>query len=402
MVAAIGTALGAHVRRSSELTHRDHQRVIQQITLLEIGYQRGQQVIEQGQQAAEPLRDSPVNTSGNPVGVPRPRGGVIAQIKGHETRSGFDQSPGQQGLLAPEVLAILLDRRRIFLGQVKRVASTPAQQHVDRLGPVGVNRVERPSLVNITTQAVKSFHELLAIANSTHADTLGKLEQVRPGHLPGVHSRLVVYRQLARLVGNERIVLLAQPAADGRVPGVSPKRDVGGHPRIVGTTVFCDERTDGRIHPAILVPTRSRGAMAGLERHVRFVVALVCIHGPHHRELVEHRGLLGQAVADEDARLGRLDHAEGTPVVERPLRLRVPGVDVAGATTHPQQDHRLAARHLSTRLRRMSTLGQQPGQAQSGQARHRHLHHATTVQVQQTFTTAWIEVGKSVIVSVHR
>ena len=141
--------------------------------------------------------------------------------------------------------------------------------------------------------------------------------------------------------------------------------------------------------------------MTGLEGHVGFVVALVSIHRPHHGELVEHRRLLGQEIADEDTRLSGLDHAKGAAVVERAFGLRIPRINVAGSPAHPQQDHGLAAGHLPTGLGGMGTFGQQAGQRQAGQASHRYLHHATTVQVHQALALTRIQTGESVVVRMH-
>ena len=44
------------------------------------------------------------------MGIPRPGIEVVTQVDRHEGDAGFDQSPGQQCLLAPEVIAKPLPR----------------------------------------------------------------------------------------------------------------------------------------------------------------------------------------------------------------------------------------------------------------------------------------------------
>ena len=188
----------------------------------------------------------------------------------------------------------------------------------------------------------------MPVLDTTDADALGKLEQVGTRDLPGVIARVVIDRQLAGLVGNERVVLLAQPATNGQVPGMPLETNVRRHARIVGTVVLGNKRADGRIHPPVAIAARGGLAVTCLESHVWFVITLVSIHGPHDSELVEHRRLFGQTVTDDDARLGGLDHAKWTTIVVRSVGLGIPRVDMAGTTGHPQQDHRLAVGHRST------------------------------------------------------
>src|SRR5262245_4849730 len=84
------------------------------------------------------------------------------------------------------------------------------------------------------------------------------------------------------------------------------------------------------------------------------------------REAVHHRRLLRQMFADDQPWNARADDAERPAVLRRPVRLGVPGVDVAGAAGHPEQDDALSlARGLSV-LGRLCLLLEQTGQGETG------------------------------------
>ena len=161
-------------------------------------------------------------------------------------------------------------------------------------------------------------------------------------------------------------------------------------PGLFGTMVFGDERTDRRIEVAVGIRARLGGAVRGLHHHVRLVIALPAIDRADERELIEHRRLLRQILANVDA--GQL----GRDVLERPANLarhrglHVPGVDVRWAARHPQQNHRLVPR---VRLRAQT---QQPRQTQSGQAGKARFQHGATAVDRHAFADARVEERKRV------
>ena len=99
----------------------------------------------------------------------------------------------------------------------------------------------------------------------------------------------------------------------------------------------------GYMSPAGL--SRGSASQVGrLEDLVRLVVAVPAVHRADDRELVEHRRLLRQVLAERDAGQPGGDDAEGAAVLERAVGLGVPGVDLAGAAGHPEQDDALFPR----------------------------------------------------------
>ena len=113
----------------------------------------------------------------------------------------------------------------------------------------------------------------------------------------------------------------------------------------------------------------SASRLAGLEDLVRLVVAVPGVHRADDRELVEHRRLLRQVLAEQDAGQPGGDDAERAAVLERAVGLGVPGVDLAGAAGHPEQDDGLASPDRPARLGGAGPVAEQVRQAQPGQAR---------------------------------
>lgn len=80
--------------------------------------------------------------------------------------------------------------------------------------------------------------------------------------------------------------------------------------------------------------------MAGLHNLIRFVIALTTIDRSNDRKLVQHRGLLGQVLANEFTGDGGSDRLKRTTIDQRTIGFHIPGVDMTRPACHPQQDDR--------------------------------------------------------------
>ena len=158
-----------------------------------------------------------------------------------------------------------------------------------------------------------------------------------------------------------------------------------------------DHRADGRIHVALPIDPRLGLQVCRLQHLVRLVIALAGIDGADERELVEHRGLLRQMLADDDARQLRLRDAERTAVFERLIGLRVPGVDVARPAGHPQENDALAAGRQRVRLSRLAAGPQQVRKRQPGQPRQARFEHAAAAGDDQSFPRSRLKIAKRVL-----
>ena len=104
---------------------------------------------------------------------------------------------------------------------------------------------------------------------------------------------------------------------------------------MIGPVMLCRHGANRRVQVALGVEPRLGLQVAALHHLVGLVIAVPRIDRADDRKAVEHRRLLGQVLADEDARQLRGGDAERTAVFHRPIRLGVPGVDVAGPAGHP-------------------------------------------------------------------
>ncbi len=96
----------------------------------------------------------------------------------------------------------------------------------------------------------------------------------------------------------------------------------------------------------------------------------------------------------------RGDDAERTTVLERAVGLGVPGVDLAGAASHPEQDDGLAAPDRPAGLRGAGPVTEQARQAQPGQARQAGLDQVAAAGDNQALPLQRVEVGEGVPVIV--
>ena len=95
MISAIGTPLRAQIGRSSKFAHGDDEDLVQNVVPVQVTYERGDQVVEQGQQRTKPFSNAAVGWNVIAVSIPRPRGGMVAEIKCDKTDPGLDQATGK-------------------------------------------------------------------------------------------------------------------------------------------------------------------------------------------------------------------------------------------------------------------------------------------------------------------
>ena len=123
-------------------------------------------MVEERQERAKPLADAAEGRNVVAVRVPRARARVVAEVERHEGHAGLDQSPGQEGLLAPEVLAVAVAALLRLLFDVERLLHAPAEHQLHGLPRVGVHRGQRAVLVQIAAQAVEAPQQRAAVVNS--------------------------------------------------------------------------------------------------------------------------------------------------------------------------------------------------------------------------------------------
>ncbi len=346
-------------------------------------------MIEERQKRFEALADPPVRRDIVAVVVPGARGRVVAQVDRDERDARFDEPSGQERLLAPKVLAVSLADPLRLLRQVEGISGPAADQQVDRLLPVMVHRLDGRGAIDLAAQAVEVRKQRPAVVQPTVRQSRRQPEEVGLGRPAGVLADVRIDGQLRRTVGDERVVPLTQVSGVGDVASRGLERHVGRHAGAIGAVVLGHDRADRRIHLAVGVDPRSGGEMAGLEDLVRLVVAFASVHRSDDREPVEHRRLLRQVLAELDAGELRRDHAERSPVLERPAGLRVPGIDLARSAGHPEQDHGLIAADRPARLGRPGPFAEQARQAQPGQTRQARLDHVPPAGDHDVLPAPW-------------
>ena len=109
-------------------------------------------------------------------------------------------------------------------------------------------------------------------------------EEVGLGRPAGVLADVGVDRQPGRLVGDERVVLLAEVAGEGEVRPRRHERHVGRHRRVVRPVELGDDRADGRVHarPSGLI----RGSASQVGRSGRPCSARGCCAGQSTERMI--------------------------------------------------------------------------------------------------------------------
>ncbi len=159
------------------------------------------------------------------------------------------------------------------------------------------------------------------IVEAVGIQTLRQLEDVGAGHLSGVVADQVIDRQSHGLVGDERIVTLAQVAGESQMRPRLHERHIGRHGRVIGAVHLGDDRGDRRIFVAFGIRARGRRQVGGLKYGIGLVIALQRVDRTDDRELVEHGRLFGQMLADHHAGQLRLNRGERAAILQRPARV---------------------------------------------------------------------------------
>ena len=191
--------------------------------------------------------------------------------------------------------------------------------------------------------------------------------------------------------------LLAQVTGVRDVRARLHERGIGRHAVAIRAVMFGDDRADRRIHVALPIDPRLGLQVRRLENLVGFMIAVAGIDAADDRELVQHRRLLRQMLADHHARQLRLRHAEGPAIFERLIRLRVPRIDVARPARHPEKNDALAARRGASCLSRLAAGPQQIGKRQPGQSRQAGFQHAAAAGDDQSLPRSRVEIAKRVL-----
>ncbi len=228
----------------------------------------------------------------------------------------------------------------------------------------------------------------------------GELKQVRLSDAAGVLADVRVDRQSRRLVADERIVLPAEITSKSDVRTRFHEGDVGRHRRMVRPAPTRHHRADRGIEMAVAIDAGSRLGVAGLEDTIRLVIAVRRIDGTNDREAVEHGGLFRQMLAQQHAGQARAGDSKGTTILRGPVGLGIPGVDVAGAARHPQEDDALARGRWPARLRSLRAVPQQGRHAQARQASQARLEQIATAEQHEALWLAWPERTESVLMAV--
>src|SRR5436190_22536431 len=118
---------------------------------------------------------------------------------------------------------------------------------------------------------------------------------------------------------------------------------------MIGPMMFGNDRGQRRVLFSFRICAAFGRQVAGLKNLIWFVIAVPRIDRANDRELVEHRRLFRQMLADDHSRQLGLRDAEGAAIVLGTLWLTVPGVDVAWTAGHPEQDATLRLRGLTAR-----------------------------------------------------
>ena len=107
----------------------------------------------------------------------------------------------------------------------------------------------------------------------------------------------------AGLVAQERIVLFAQISSPGHVRArFHVEHDARRHRRIGPAAMPGDDRGDGRIFVPFRIHPRLGFEIAGLKNLVRLMIAVPRVDRADDGQLVHHRRLLGQILAQPHAR----------------------------------------------------------------------------------------------------
>ena len=152
------------------------------------------------------------------------------------------------------------------------------------------------------------------------------------------------------------------------------------------------------IHLRLGVRARLGADVGGLHHHVRLVVAAATIHRADDGELVHQRGLLGQMLAQVNARQLRGNGLERPAIAGRRVGLRVPHVHMAGTAGHPEEDDGLVAAHRAAGGGGLRPDAKEIWQRQPAEAREAGLEHRAAAGDVQPLAHARVQRGERVAV----
>ena len=312
----VASRLGVDPRRAPHFAHHDHQRVVQQAPLFEVGDQRGERLVGRGDQV--PLQ------TGEAVEVHVPPRGVDAD----EPATRLDQPPAQQRALTDLCHAVRLANLGGFRRNAKRLAGFGRGHQVGGLLVVGRHRGGPagpiPPLLDPRQQL------LPARLPECRDPGRGEILDLEVG-LAGIgfdHERRVLGSEEARAPRRHRVrhVDVRRDAAPGpQLPG---------HPRTERGEEFV--RRD-RVFPV--------GERRLAPRHHVVIARGVTVVGmtvaADHRELVRQLGAVRAVLGEERSRDRGGNGGERTADLGGGQGLGVPHVLVRGAPLQEQEQHRL-------------------------------------------------------------
>ena len=361
-VVGVRVARGGHstLGTAAKLAHGDHQRLVQQTPLVEIGDQGRESRIEhRAVLGLHPLGQADVD-------VPRVvvRVGHLGPVDLDHPRARFDQPTSQQAALAKRVLAIPLADFLLLRTQVERVAGTARKHQAQSLVVVLVQSVLLDGDFQVTQAGVDLVSQRRATLQAGQRHFLAKLQIVDVDlvHLGHVHVPTAGV-QVVRIVG---------AAQEPRGPRLADHRTllqrtrhhhVGQH-RDRRRTQLDDVATEvGEVLGAGRLELARGGNLVGRvagQHHVdrRGVIEQTdrrVAHRTDHRELVVDRRQLRHVLGELNTGQLRVDRLEDTLDVVGHVRLRVPQVQVTRATLQVQHDHVLGLAESGSAV--ASTLG---------------------------------------------
>ncbi len=84
---------------------------------------------------------------------------MVTQVERHERRARFNQPPGNQCLLTPQVLAVTITDGRVFLRQIEGSAGTFTQQQIDGLLLIRIQCRQRAILIESGLHLIKLLQQ---------------------------------------------------------------------------------------------------------------------------------------------------------------------------------------------------------------------------------------------------
>lgn len=165
---------------------------------------------------------------------------------------------------------------------------------------------------------------------------------------------------------------------------------------MIGFAMFSDDGPDGGIVFGIGVGAEFGVEVTGLKDAVGFMVAKAGIDGANEGEVVHHGGLFGEVFADGDPWDLGFDGLKRAAVIEGAIGFRVPGIDMAWSTGHPEEDDafgRLGGLLLGEGRMLMLQPSREGKASESVEAGFEHIAAGGD---EESFSDVWREVEESV------